>query len=234
MKNILKTGPEGNLNARQGASLAFVDQKDITNCTVLDIGCGFGWCEYNFLQRRVGHITGIEISENDLRAAKEGIKDPRADFVVAGATKLPFREESFNTIVCWEVIEHIPVNTEAALFKEAYRVLKPGGVFYLSTPNDHWVATMLDPAWWLVGHRHYSVGMLTKYAQEVGFSVVGSHIKGGIWSTFGILNLYISKWIFHRENFFPVFFSSRETREYNVSDGFANIFIKFQKKKENM
>lgn len=78
--------------------------------------------------------------------------------------ELPFENESFDTVVCWEVIEHLPENSEHALFVEVNRVLKVGGAFSLSTPHDSLVSKLLDPAWWLMSHRHYSKGSLLGYA----------------------------------------------------------------------
>lgn len=234
MKNILQQGPKDPLNARLAMSVKFVDQQDISNSVVLDMGCGFGWCVNSLLNRGVKRITGVEISKEDLKAAKIGIKDKRANFVIAGALDLPFTKRSFNTVVCWEVIEHIPQNTEPKLFSEAYRVLKPNGSLYLSTPNNHWLATTLDPAWWLVGHRHYSIKQLTDYAKEAGFLVDKSSVKGRFWATFNILNMYVSKWVFRRNPFFAEFFACREIQEYESSDGYSNIFIKFSKREKDI
>lgn len=70
-------------------------------------------CELNFLKRGVKKITGIEISENDLTTIKQNIKDERIVLKVGNATSLPFSNEVFDTVVSWEVLEHIPKNTEA-------------------------------------------------------------------------------------------------------------------------
>lgn len=229
MKNLLHQGPQDPLNARLSASVEFLDLTDIKDKEVLDIGCGYGWCVNFCLQKGVKSVTGIEISEADLTTVKEGINDRRAHFVVAGALELPFRDNSFDTVVSWEVIEHIPKGTESKMFAEVNRVLKPGGVLYLSTPHDHPFAKLLDPTWWLVGHRHYSREKLLAYAGATGFRVLDTHIKGGYWTVLGILNMYISKWIFRREPLFGDFFKIREEREYTEDTGFANIFVKARK-----
>ncbi len=229
MKNILQQGPHDELNSRLRASITFVDTSDISGKSVLDIGCGFGWCEANFLGRGVKSVTGIEISEDDIKAAKSGIQDPRATFITAGALELPFPDASFDTVVSWEVIEHIPKGTENKMFAEVNRVLKPNGVFYLSTPHDHPVAKFLDPAWWLIGHRHYSDEQLRLFSHNNNFELIDSHIKGGIWTVIGMLNMYISKWVFRRDPLFGAFFRIREDREYASRTGFANIFIKARK-----
>ncbi len=56
------------------------------------------------------------------------------------------------------------------MFSEAYRVLKKGGVFYLSTPYDNFFAKIFDPAWYF-GHRHYSLNRLKNFAELNGFII---------------------------------------------------------------
>ena len=71
----------------------------------------------------------------------------------------------------WEVLEHIPKDTEKKMFNEVNRVLKPGGIFYISTPYNNVISNIFDPAWWLIGHRHYSLEKVKKYAQDAGFEI---------------------------------------------------------------
>lgn len=227
MKNLLEEKPTIKLHGRLRASVGFVADADLKNKKVLDIGCGYGWCELNLLGRGVKKISAIEISKNDLVTIRQNIKDERLTLKTGSATKLPFEDELFNTVVSWEVIEHIPKNTEFIMFKEVYRVLKPEGKFYLSTPNKGFFANILDPAWWF-GHRHYSVKKLCHLAQNTGFEIIEVKIVGGWWTIFSTINLYLSKWVLRRERLFNKFFNAKEDQEFS-SRGFANIFIKFRK-----
>lgn len=230
MKNILKDTPETKLNARLLESLSFVDEKDLKDKKILDIGCGFGWFELHALKKRVGEIVGMEITREDLATAKKFIKDTRASFVIGGALKLPFKDKSFDTVVSWEVIEHIPKNTEQMMFSEVYRVLKPSGKFYLSTPYNSFWSTLTDPAWWLIGHRHYSKKILQKLGKDSGFGVNKLYTKGRFISVLGVLNMYIAKWVFKRRSFFENFFIEQEKKEYKKRNGFYGIFVRYIKK----
>ena len=116
-----------------------------------------------------------------------------------------------------------------AMFSEVERVLKPGGVFYLSTPHRSFFTNILDPAWWLVGHRHYSQEHMEKFVSNTSLNIDEVETKGGWWSLFFILNMYISKWIFRRKPILEALFSEKEHAEYMGDNGFANIFIKFRK-----
>ena len=228
MKNIFFEKPTEILHGRLLTSVNFVSDEDLSGKKILDIGCGYGWCEINFLKRGVKKISAIEISENDLTTIRQNVKDERLELKEGSAIKLPFPDGSFDTIVSWEVIEHIHQNTESVMFKEVYRVLKPNGHFYLSTPHRSFFANILDPAWWLIGHRHYSVENLYKFAQKSNFRIVETKIFGSWWTLVSTLDLYIAKWLFRRSRFFNNFLSKKESEEYSAS-GFVNIFMKLKK-----
>lgn len=228
MKNILDEKPNHDLSGRLLASVMFVDDNDIKNKVVLDIGCGYGWCELNFIDRDVKKIVGIEVTEKDLETIRKNIKSDKLELHVSSATDLLFSADSFDTVVSWEVIEHIPRGDEKIMFSEVARILKPGGAFYLSTPHRSFFTNILDPAWWF-GHRHYSKDHLVKYAQDTSLEVEDVKIKGGWWSLFYILNMYISKWVLMRKPILEPFFSEKEHLEYMSDNGFANMFIKFRK-----
>lgn len=229
MKNIIEEKPTDKLHGRTLFNVNFVSDQDIRNKDILDIGCGFGWFELNALNRGCNKIIGTELTENDLDTARKYIYNEKARFAVAGATKLPFEDNSFDTVVSWEVLEHIPKGAEGEMFKEASRVLKRGGFFYLSTPYDSFFAKIFDPAWWLIGHRHYSKEKITNLAESCGLSVEEVAIKGGIWETVGMANLYIAKWIFRRRPFFEKFINRVQNIEYEKKCGFTNLFIKLKR-----
>jgi SAM-dependent methyltransferase len=235
MKNILNEKPSHDLHGRLLFSTRFVSDEDITGKNVLDIGCGYGWFELNALKRNVNKITGIELSEKDIETAKKNIHAENVEFHTYANEKdetvirLPFDDEQFDTVVSWEVLEHIPKNMETQFFKEAHRVLKNGGVFYLSTPHRHFFSNLFDPAWFLIGHRHYSVKELLEFGQTASFSVEKALRGGGGGELLAINTLYISKWIFRRPQFFKDWFDKKLDIEYNKEKGFTTVFLKCRK-----
>lgn len=224
MKNVINEKPQTELSGRTLASINYVNEHDIKDKNVIDIGCGNGWCGLNFLSRGVKDMTMCEKTENDLKTAKEYIKDKRVHFIVANVLKLPFPDNTFDTAVSWEVLEHLPKNRESKMFNEIKRILKPQGKLYLSTPNTSLLSNIFDPAWWLIGHRHYSKKELEKYVIENNMSVEDIQIRGRFWAITDSLNMYVSKWILRREKLFKVFFNKRINIEYSNS-GYVDIFI---------
>jgi len=97
------------------------------NDKVLDIGCGNGRFYPLFTQEDADYY-GIDNSKNLIIIAKNNF--PEANFVVADALNLPFRENMFDMTVTLAVIHHIPSQTyRQKFFQEAWRILKPGGIF---------------------------------------------------------------------------------------------------------
>jgi 2-polyprenyl-3-methyl-5-hydroxy-6-metoxy-1,4-benzoquinol methylase len=120
--------PDNYVYQRHVFAYRSVPMKDITGKMVLEIGCGEGY--------------GMEMlcSEAAYWLAVDKKKPAHIHF----SGKLDFRkcilpdlsileDESFDTIICFQVIEHI--GNDHALMQEMKRVLKTGGKLYLTTPN---------------------------------------------------------------------------------------------------
>jgi len=133
---------------------------------VLEIGCGNGY--YLSLINRLGcriSLTGIDNDKLALADAKKFINDNRVKLNFADAAKLPYLSNSFDKIIMSEVIEH--VQNEQKCLSEAYRLLKPNGIFALTTCNIDY-PFLWDPFNWILQH------------------LFGIHIEKGFWA--GIWN----------------------------------------------
>lgn len=95
----------------------------------LDLGCGFGEFAGVFFQRQVE--VGIDINPDDLIRAKKINRHKK--LFIADARKMPFPKNKFTTVVSISVLEHIP-HPQLAI-KEAFRVLKSGGLFIFTVPT---------------------------------------------------------------------------------------------------
>jgi 2-polyprenyl-3-methyl-5-hydroxy-6-metoxy-1,4-benzoquinol methylase len=111
---------------------------DTSGETILDVGCGY--C-YHTKRLARGHlaITAIDFSEAALARAsttlaQAGIAN-QVTLQQADATDLPFEDKSFDHVLMWGVLMHIP-QAEKAL-AELSRILKPGGKLVLSETNAH-------------------------------------------------------------------------------------------------
>jgi 2-polyprenyl-3-methyl-5-hydroxy-6-metoxy-1,4-benzoquinol methylase len=97
---------------------------------VLDAGCGTGYGAAMLAEAGAAHVVGIDIAEEAVARAAE-VSD--AEFVVGDVHELPFPDDAFDVVTCFEVIEHVE-GTEQVV-AELTRVLAPGGVLLISSPN---------------------------------------------------------------------------------------------------
>ncbi|MBC8525987.1 MAG: class I SAM-dependent methyltransferase [Candidatus Cloacimonetes bacterium] len=95
----------------------------------LDVGCGDGFLASNFVNKF--ETYGVDISKMALNKAKN--KGIRTEFVDLNTNNLPFENEFFDNISCFEVLEHLLEPLKVT--KEINRVLKKGGCFIVSVPN---------------------------------------------------------------------------------------------------
>ena len=94
----------------------------------LDVGAGNGE-----LIDRVMREFKVKVRACDYRDDLMTIGDLKVDVVDLNTGALPYPNESFDLVTCTEVIEHLEHFRSA--FREISRVLRPGGIFVVSTPN---------------------------------------------------------------------------------------------------
>jgi ubiquinone/menaquinone biosynthesis C-methylase UbiE len=108
---------------------------------VLDVGCGVGRSLLELSHER-GYYIGVDWDRDDLRRGAywyhqmriEGKAQGVVRFVHADITRLPFNGESFDRVICTEVLEHVP--EDGAVLGEMIRVLRPGGVLAVAVPDE--------------------------------------------------------------------------------------------------
>lgn len=96
---------------------------------ILDLGCGTGIMLRRLMREPAWHAYGVDISEEGLReAGSEGARVALAD-----SARLPFRAGTFDAIVLFDVVEHVP--SPAETLQEIRRVARTGALLMVTTPN---------------------------------------------------------------------------------------------------
>ena len=94
---------------------------------VLDIGCGSGVPVSLRLSSRFC-LTGVDISDRMIELAKEKVTN--AEFIRANILDVDFAENSFDAIISFYALFHIPRKEQPILFHQLYKWIKPGGFFF--------------------------------------------------------------------------------------------------------
>ena len=99
----------------------------------LDFGCGPGTL-LNLLPKGISAV-GVDIAAPQLSYAEQHYAAPNREFIRIDSSQLPFADQSFDSVSCVEVIEHLELRHSTAIFSEFRRVLKPSGKLVVTTPN---------------------------------------------------------------------------------------------------
>lgn len=99
---------------------------------VLEFGCGEGYGA-KLLSEFAARVVGIDYSKDAINSAKKNYASHNIEFICRKAESTKIDKEKFDVICSFQVIEHIAKPNKFLL--EVKRLLKPGGIFLLSTPN---------------------------------------------------------------------------------------------------
>lgn len=200
-------------------------KKFIKEKKLLNIGCWTGAFEILAINA-ASKIVSVDIEEKALKILKENL--PNIECHKAFSHKLPFKNNSFDVVTFWAVIEHIPVGYELATLKEINRVLKPGGYLFLTTMSKNFWSNLLDPAYWLVGHRHYTGIKLKTMFQDAGFETQKIQENGSFVVAFHAWAFYFFKHIL-RMSLPKIKLIEKMFEKDLFSEGFYQIAIRGRK-----
>ena len=153
---------------------------------ILDLGCGEGRHAISAYMVRNVDSVGVDLSVKDLKTTRERF----GEFVepdngekslvisVANAESLPFDDESFDKVICSEVLEHI--HSYRQVIAEINRVLKTGGLAAISVPRffPEWICWQLSNAYHEVEGGHIRIFLANELRDDIestGFVCYGKH-----------------------------------------------------------
>jgi 2-polyprenyl-3-methyl-5-hydroxy-6-metoxy-1,4-benzoquinol methylase len=103
------------------------------NDKILDLACGTGFGTDLLAAATTNTVIGGDIADIAITECNIQWQRPNLKFHVIDGTKLPFNNSSFDVVVSFETIEHTVSYNK--MLEEFSRILKPGGIAIISTPN---------------------------------------------------------------------------------------------------
>jgi 2-polyprenyl-3-methyl-5-hydroxy-6-metoxy-1,4-benzoquinol methylase len=156
--------------------LALVALEDIVSflpprATVLDLGCGAGVPVTRWLTGRGFAVTGVDVSARQLELARSNV--PTATFIKADMIELSLAPETFDAVVAFHSIIHVPRTDHPSLLANIHRWLKPGGVFLATMTvtdyegrDENWEGWGAPMAW-----SHYDRDANVTMLRQAGFEL---------------------------------------------------------------
>jgi ubiquinone/menaquinone biosynthesis C-methylase UbiE len=163
-------------NSRMIIEMAMIKQGD----KVLDVGCGCGSLTLTAKSYvgESGHVYGIDAAPEMIEVARNKAKHRglEAFFEVGLIEKLPYSEAKFDVVISRLVMHHLPEVLKQKAFTEIYRVLKPGGRFFITDfkPPTHPILARVVSA--LIGHKTMmlsNVESIVLVLKTIGFIDLG-------------------------------------------------------------
>ena len=147
---------------------------------IIDLGCGAGLVA-KYLLSRGATVHGVDLAAGAVEAARRlNANQPRATFAQGDAGDCSELEaESFDKACSVDVTEHCGYDVMLEIFAEAHRLLAPGGLYFVYTPNPpHWIERLKD--WGVLRQDPTHTGLRTEAVivdalERRGFEIVRSY-----------------------------------------------------------
>jgi ubiquinone/menaquinone biosynthesis C-methylase UbiE len=131
MTEMRISDPEANLVAKEGDILD--ELLHLEGATVLELGCGKAE-KTRIVAQKAATVLALEVDETQL-AKNLTITDlSNVRFAHGGAEQIPAADSNFDIVLMFKSLHHVPTDLMDRVFSEIRRVLKPGGVAYISEP----------------------------------------------------------------------------------------------------
>ncbi|WP_439594862.1 methyltransferase domain-containing protein [Falsiroseomonas sp.] len=150
---------------------------------VLDVASGEGYGAA-ILASLARSVVGVEIDQDSVDHAKAQYASDKLRFLQGDALALPLPDASIDLVVSFETLEHLP--DQAKFLSEVRRVLRPGGLFLVSTPermvysaagsdpNPYHVLELTEAEFGTLLSRHFAASQVLRQRPALGSVIAGA------------------------------------------------------------
>jgi cyclopropane fatty-acyl-phospholipid synthase-like methyltransferase len=144
---------------------------------VLELGCGAGVPATQWLASRKFRVTAVDVSAQQLELARLCVR--KANLIKADMLDLRFPPESFDAVVSFYAIIHVPREEHRTLLGRIYNWLRPGGAFLATWAMSDWEGIEENwegwgaPMWW----SHFDAETNLDMLREAGFAIERADVR---------------------------------------------------------
>ena len=171
---------------------------------VLDIASGDGYGSA-YLATTAKSVVGVDVDPMAVEHSKDAYRASNLNYLQGSATAIPAEDASFDVVVSMETLEHL--EEHEAFLLEIRRVLRPGGILYMSTPNIVVYSGPFEP----INPFHKRELSLAEFQGLLGrhfsnFNLVGqSNVNGNALIPINSENAGLLLFVQHNDNRFGVY-----------------------------
>ena len=136
------------------------------NAKILDVGCGTGGTIKFLKEAGFINVSGLDNHHQAIKYChKRGLKN----VLLGDVNNLPFKSQSFNGVICMDVLYHKGLNPQKAL-GEFRRVLKSDGILYIEEPSYNWIKSKHDSV--IETERRYTTSSIENLVKSGNFNIL--------------------------------------------------------------
>ncbi|HEY0117139.1 MAG TPA: methyltransferase domain-containing protein [Allosphingosinicella sp.] len=146
-----------------------------TPATVLDLGCGSGIPVCSAIAAAGHRIIGLDASKRQIALAAANV--PRGRFEVRSMAEARFEDETFDAVLAFYSITHVPRERHARLFASIRQWLKPGGFFLASlgsTDTGNWTGEWLNTTMYF---SHFDAATNIRLLEAAGLTIETAQVQ---------------------------------------------------------
>lgn len=150
--------------------------KDASKATVLELGCGAGIPCTQLLAAQCAHVVANDISDAQIQLARANVPATKAEFVSGDMAELEFDVSTYDAVVGFYSIIHLPREQQREMMLRIWKWLKPGGYFLCNLGASDLPGSTND---WLGSKMYWSSFDADKnllMVKDIGFKIEKNEI----------------------------------------------------------
>lgn len=176
---------------------------------ILDAGCGTGGTIEYFKKSGFTNVYGVDVNRDAINYCQ---KREIENISFGNVNKLTFKTNSFDAVICLDVLYHKDIDKNMAL-KQFGKVLKKGGILYIQEPAFNWLISKHDAV--IETESRLTAGEIKELIKKSDFKII----------KLSYFNFFLAPLIIFKRMSEKVFVKNRETSDVNRLNKYMNLVM---------